>query len=47
MEIVETIFDDAKLFYPKVYEDDRGFFTESYNPEICNVLGETFIQDND
>ena len=32
MKIVETIFEDAKLFYPKVYADERGFFTESYNP---------------
>ena len=46
MKVVETIFEDAKLFYPKVYADGRGFFTESYNPEICDELGETFIQDN-
>ena len=46
MEIVETIFEDAKLFYPKVYDDDRGFFTESYNHIIQDELGETFIQDN-
>ena len=36
MKVVETIFEDAKLFYPKVYADGRGFFTESYNPEICD-----------
>ena len=46
MKIVETIFEDAKLFYPKVYADDRGFFTESYNQIIQDELGETFIQDN-
>ena len=46
METVETIFEDAKLFYPKVYADDRGFFTESYNQIIQDELGETFIQDN-
>ena len=46
MKVVETIFEDAKLFYPKVYADDRGFFTESYNQIIQDELGETFIQDN-
>lgn len=46
MKIVETIFEDAKLFYPKVYADERGFFTESYNHIIQDELGETFIQDN-
>ena len=46
MKIVETIFEDAKLFYPNVYADDRGFFTESYNQIIQDELGETFIQDN-
>ena len=46
MKVVETIFEDAKLFYPKVYADERGFFTESYNHIIQDELGETFIQDN-
>jgi dTDP-4-dehydrorhamnose 3,5-epimerase len=46
MDIAETIFEDVKLFYPKVYADERGFFTESYNHIIQDELGETFIQDN-
>lgn len=37
---------DIKIFTPKVYLDDRGFFTESYNKFIENALKVKFPQDN-
>ena len=46
MEIKTTKFRDVKLFIPKVYNDDRGFFTESYNQKIQDELNVTFLQDN-
>jgi dTDP-4-dehydrorhamnose 3,5-epimerase len=35
-----------KLFTPKVHYDDRGFFLESYNKIIQDILNVTFVQDN-
>ena len=47
MEIIKSkIFKDVRLFYPKVYSDDRGFFMESYNSQIRQELNENFVQDN-
>ena len=36
------------LLEPKVFEDERGFFLESYNKQTMNDLGfhEEFVQDN-
>lgn len=46
MKIQKTQFKDVKLFYPKVYEDDRGFFMESFNSFIQEKINQTFVQDN-
>lgn len=46
MIITDTKFDIVKVFTPKVYYDDRGFFLESFNSIINNVTGVNFIQDN-
>ena len=47
MKIVETNnFKEPKLFYPTVYEDDRGFFMESFNDKIQNEINIPFLQDN-
>ncbi len=47
MKILKTtILKESRLFYPKVYEDDRGFFMESFNKYIDDELNENFIQDN-
>jgi len=49
MEIVPTNLADVKIVQPKVFEDNRGFFYESFNHRKfeesieCNV---TFVQDN-
>ncbi|ABS21270.1 dTDP-4-dehydrorhamnose 3,5-epimerase [Bacillus cytotoxicus] len=48
MEIVETHFQHALLLQPRLFEDHRGFFTESYNWKEFQKLGVSysFIQDN-
>ena len=46
MQVLTTKFDDVKVFIPKVYHDDRGFFTESYNQKIQDELNVNFVQDN-
>ena len=47
MEILQSnIFPEVKIFISKVYEDDRGYFTETFNSTIQNELGVTFYQDN-
>ena len=44
----DTIFADAKLFVPEVYEDDRGFFKETYSTRKYRTLGlyDEFVQDS-
>ncbi len=48
MKITQTTLPEVVLIEPKVYEDSRGFFMETYQKDtfakICNAL--EFIQDN-
>ncbi len=48
MKIIETGINDLVIIEPKVFEDERGYFFESYNIENFNQhrLNYTFIQDN-
>lgn len=49
MEVFRTILEGTRLFRPKVFKDERGFFVESYNKQLLqNSLGLDidFIQDN-
>ncbi len=48
MQVLETNFTDVKLFVPDVYEDDRGFFKETYNAARYKAAGLTddFVQDS-
>jgi len=48
MIIIENIFDSVLLIKPKVFEDNRGFFFESYQKEKLRSIGieNDFIQDN-
>jgi dTDP-4-dehydrorhamnose 3,5-epimerase len=48
LQVFDTQFDDAKTFVPDVYEDDRGFFKETYATSKYAALGlhETFVQDS-
>ena len=46
--VLETIFADAKIFVPDVFEDDRGFFKETYSANKYRALGlsDDFVQDS-
>lgn len=48
MKLLETKLKDVKLIEPKVFEDNRGFFFESYSEEKYAELGINykFVQDN-
>jgi dTDP-4-dehydrorhamnose 3,5-epimerase len=48
MERLDTKFDGPLLLKPRVFADDRGFFTESYRRSIFRDLGvtEEMLQDN-
>ncbi|MED0676152.1 dTDP-4-dehydrorhamnose 3,5-epimerase [Aneurinibacillus thermoaerophilus] len=48
MQRIETKFQDVVLLEPKVFGDGRGFFMESYNKAVLEVLGIhiDFVQDN-
>ena len=48
MKVLETPLSDALVLEPKVFEDARGFFLESYNQRVFADLGipGNFVQDN-
>ncbi|MBG0790313.1 MAG: dTDP-4-dehydrorhamnose 3,5-epimerase [Desulfovibrionaceae bacterium] len=48
MQVHETEFPGLLVLKPKVFQDERGFFLESYNRELFGQLGIDceFIQDN-
>ena len=49
MEIVEKVLTDAFVLKPSVFEDERGYFYESFNEKVFESLTDiklNFIQDN-
>lgn len=48
MKIVETRIPEVKILEPGVFEDDRGFFLESYRTSIVKEINSDleFVQDN-
>ncbi len=49
MEIISTKIPAISIIYPQVFQDERGFFLESYNQQkFTDKLGITvnFVQDN-
>lgn len=48
MPFLDTPIEGLKIFEPKVFEDDRGYFYEAYNKERFEAAGITnaFVQDN-
>jgi dTDP-4-dehydrorhamnose 3,5-epimerase len=48
MKVVATPIPDVKIVEPRVFEDSRGFFFESYNERVLADLGIAgpFVQDN-
>ncbi len=48
LQVLTTPFDAVKIYVPDVFEDDRGFFKETYNEERYRAAGlpDTFVQDS-
>ncbi len=48
MPFTKTEFPDLLIFEPKIWEDERGYFFESYNQNVFNHEGVeiNFVQDN-
>ncbi len=48
MEIIDTGLRDVKLFRPRKFEDERGWFAEAFNAKTFAAAGlpGTFVQDN-
>ena len=48
MKVLDTEIEDLKIIIPKIVEDSRGYFYESYNKKkfIENNLYYDFVQDN-
>jgi dTDP-4-dehydrorhamnose 3,5-epimerase len=48
MKIIESCLNGLILIEPRVFNDDRGYFFESYKKEQLEELGisESFVQDN-
>jgi dTDP-4-dehydrorhamnose 3,5-epimerase len=49
MKVIDTSIPDVKIFEPKVFGDDRGFFQESFNARRFRELtglDVNFVQDN-
>ncbi len=48
MPFIKTIFPGLEIFEPKVFEDSRGYFFESYNEKEFSAGGidVSFVQDN-
>lgn len=48
MNVIDTKIADVKIIEPKVFEDERGFFMESWNERdfLDAGIGVNFVQDN-
>lgn len=48
MKVIETSIPDVKIIEPRVFGDERGFFSETFRDDWFkeNVADVTFIQDN-
>lgn len=48
MKCIKTEIPDVIIFSPRVFEDNRGYFFESYNKKLFQNIGiiQEFIQDN-
>ncbi len=48
MEFIKTSLEGAFLIKPRIFEDERGFFMETYQKELFlkNGIREDFVQDN-
>ena len=44
--VVKRFFNDVILFEPNVFKDGRGYFYQSFDKGISDVIGNNFVQDN-
>jgi dTDP-4-dehydrorhamnose 3,5-epimerase len=49
MKILPTLIPDVKIIEPRVFEDSRGYFFESFSQQLFNekVSDTVFVQDNE
>lgn len=50
MEVTESFISGVLVLIPRKYEDERGYFTESFNQQLFNtIIGKDiqFVQDNE
>lgn len=49
MKVIDTSIEGVKILEPRVFEDARGYFFESYNKEVFDreVAPVDFVQDNE
>ena len=43
---MKRIFNDVILFEPDIFKDDRGYFYQSFDKKISDVIDSSFVQDN-
>ena len=46
LKLIDEQFDGIKIFEPRVYSDERGYFYESFLKSDFDELGLSFVQDN-
>ncbi len=48
LQVMKTEIPDVKVIVPRIYRDDRGFFSETYNKTELTAMGVNleFVQDN-
>ncbi|MEM7749863.1 MAG: dTDP-4-dehydrorhamnose 3,5-epimerase [Pseudomonadota bacterium] len=48
MQITSLAIPEIKVVTPKIFRDDRGFFSETFNASVWEAAGltDTFVQDN-
>ncbi len=48
MPFIQTKIDGVVIFEPRIFQDDRGYFFETYNEKVFHEAGITanFVQDN-
>ena len=46
MKVEPLKFPEVLLIYPKVFEDERGTFSEVFNKSISDITDASFVQDN-
>ena len=48
MQVEALAIEEVKLLTPKIFRDERGFFSETYNRQVLAAAGidRTFVQDN-